>query len=60
MAVVGIQTLSYKELIMLYFKSFQKVNHLEFSVTWNKINNSLDFLISINYLDLDQARSHMF
>ena len=46
MALVGIQALSYKELIIQNFCVFQKINLQNFSVTWNKINNSLDLLIS--------------
>jgi hypothetical protein len=54
MAVVGIQALSHKELIILYFYNFQKVKHPEFSVTRNKINSSSDLfhIMSVNYLYL--------
>ena len=45
------------ELIMQHFYVFQKINLQNFSVTWNRINNSSELLnnISVNYLDLDQA-----
>ena len=35
-----------QELIMQHFCVFQKVNLQNFSITWNKINNSSDLLIS--------------
>ena len=35
-----------QQLIMSHFCVFQKVNLQNFSVTWNKINNSSDILIS--------------
>ena len=39
------------------FLCFSKDKSLEFSVTWNKINKQLrpSHIISVNYLDLDQA-----
>ena len=57
MALVGIQTLSYKELIMQDFHIFQKINLQNFSITWNKITQQLrpSHITSVNYLDLDQA-----
>ena len=42
----GRQALSYKELIMKHFYIFQKINLQNSSITWNKINNNSDLLIS--------------
>ena len=46
MALVGIQALSYRSSSCRIFYVFQKINLQNFSVTWNKINNSSDLLIS--------------
>ena len=47
-----------QELIMQHFYVFQKINLQNFSVTWNKINSSLDLLIS--YLSITQTQiKHM-
>ena len=47
-----------QELIIQYFYVFQKINLQNFSITWNKINNSSDLLIS--YLSITQTQiNHM-
>ena len=47
-----------QELIMQDFYVFQKINLQNFSITWNKINNSLDLLIS--YLSITKTQiKHM-
>ena len=57
MALVGIQAVL-QELIMQHFYVFQKINLQNFSITWNKINNSSDLLIS--YLPITQTQiKHM-
>ena len=43
-----------QELIMQHFYVFQKINLQNFSITWNKINNSSDLLIS--YLSITQTQ----
>ena len=45
MALVGIQALSHRN-SSYHFCIFQNINLQNFSVTWNKINTSLDLLIS--------------
>ena len=57
MARIGIQSLSYMNLSQ-HFCVFQKVNLQNFSVTWNKINNSLDLLISYPSITQTQIK-HM-
>ena len=47
-----------QELIMQNFCIFQKMNLQNFSVTWNKINNSLDRLISYPSITQTQIK-HM-
>ena len=52
-----------QELIMQHFHVFQKINLQNFCVTWNKIKQQLrpSHIISVNYLDLDQAHAaHKF
>ena len=58
MALVGIQALSYKELIMKHFYIFQKINIWNSSITWNKINNSSDLRISYPSITQTQIK-HM-
>ena len=57
MALVGIQALSYKN-SSCHFYVLQKINLQNFSVTWNKINNSLDILISYPSITYTQIK-HM-
>ena len=47
-----------QDLIMQHFCVFQKVNLQNFSVTWNKINNSSDLLISYPSITQTQIK-HM-
>ena len=58
MALVGIQALSYKELIMKHFYIFQKINPRNSSITRNKINSNSDFLISYPSITQTQIK-HM-
>ena len=47
-----------QELIMKHFHVFQKINLQNFSITWNKINSSLDVLISYPSITQTQIK-HM-
>ena len=47
-----------QELIMQHFHVFQKINLQNFSITWNKINNSSDLLISYPSITQTQIK-HM-
>ena len=47
-----------QELIMKHFHVFQKINLQNFSVTWNKINNSSNLLISYPLITQTQIK-HM-
>ena len=58
MALVEIQTLSYKELIRQDFYIFEKINLQNFSITRNKINSSSDLLISYQSITQTQLK-HM-
>ena len=56
--LVGIQALSYRSSSCRIFIFFQKINLRNFCVTWNKINNSSDLLISYPLITLTQIK-HM-